>query len=484
MPTSPLSDEVNRGAAASAPKDPELTGTTASEVPAHRYVVASLGAGWDYYQTPLALAECGRLETLVTSFYCPDWVATAASHLPGRVARQVLSRRARNLPWVATSALNLPGRVARQVLSRRARNLPSRLVASPLLAGELRWKLMKTVGVNSQHLQQRLEHRLGEVTADWAMSRGSGALVYSYYWPGFADRAGALRRQRNRGPRILFQVHPLPSQVRPILERDRERTKIPARADIEESISEEESRAWDTSVFEADGVIVNSSFTKSGLTDIGYPADRVRVVPYGGDFAVRLVDRHMLIVADDDSRPTSGHPLRLLYVGQVTYRKGIHHLFEAMRRLEAGTATLTIVCRTTPDPVLMADAPSSVEFVGEVSDADLLDIYGAHDVMVMPSLVEGFGLVYLEAMHMGLPVVCTTNTGAADLITNGVEGVILEPGDVEALSDALDMLAGDPELVAEMATKATVSARNWTWERFRNNLKRAIRDIELGIPRE
>src|SRR5207244_5217338 len=160
-------------------------------------------------------------------------------------------------------------------------------------------------------------------------------------------------------------------------------------------------------------VVVTSECVKHGFDEIGFPPERIQVGPYGGDFAGRGTSD------GGSARPrqsVKSGPLRLLWVGQLTYRKGPHHLFDALRRLSPGRVMLTIVCRTRPDPVLVADVPAGVTFVGEVSDSELRALYAEHDVFVFPSLVERFGLGLPAAMPPGLPVLCTSNTAGPALI--------------------------------------------------------------------
>ncbi|HXJ33716.1 MAG TPA: glycosyltransferase [Candidatus Eisenbacteria bacterium] len=152
---------------------------------------------------------------------------------------------------------------------------------------------------------------------------------------------------------------------------------------------------------------------------------------------------------------------RLLFVGRLEYRKGAHVLLDALPDLLVrhpdwqcdfvgddcgadGTGTRLkgeFLRRHAGAPWL-----DRVTFHGAVSDERLAGFYAACDVFVAPSLFESFGLIYPEAMQYGKPVIGCRSAGIPELITDGVDGVLVEPGSVQALTAALDALMGDAEL--------------------------------------
>lgn len=140
----------------------------------------------------------------------------------------------------------------------------------------------------------------------------------------------------------------------------------------------------------------------------------------------------------------------LLFVGKLRYYKGVNYLLQALALLP--TARLTIV-GTGPMEHLwkeLADAlgiASRVTWVGQVSDDELRGYYRACDVFVLPcsERSEAFGMVQLEAMAAGKPVVsCDVNTGVAWVNQNEITGLVVPPGDPRALADALARLMADP----------------------------------------
>lgn len=394
-----------------------------------KYVVAFAGSR-DDYQAALALHEGGLLARLVTDLYVPDRVANRLEHFPDAVRRRLERRYATGLP--SKLVRSVPQVVAyRRVMER--------------LHGQYR-----ALRVSDQ--------LLGRYAAEEARRARSASLVYSYYWPGFLQRSAG-----RGGPNIVFQVHPVPTHIKRVLAEDRERTGINGWLDEEEVLPASVAAEFEASLHSADGFIVPSSFVRAGLLEVGIPGERIAVVPYGCSPG-----------GQDERGPDEARhgPLRLLWVGQASYRKGAHHLLAALRSLPPGTATLSMVCRSG-DLGLLGKLPPGTEVVRGVSSERLDELYASHDVFVMPSLAEGFGLVYLEAMSHGLPVIATGNTGVADIAESDAI-LILPPGAPEPLANMLSTLAADRDGLAARRQAARQTAGKMTWASFRSNLRSAL----------
>jgi starch synthase len=122
-----------------------------------------------------------------------------------------------------------------------------------------------------------------------------------------------------------------------------------------------------------------------------------------------------------------------------------------------------------------------VEFLGSVPQARLPQIMSESHILVLPSIEEGLALVQAQALACGCPVLGTTNSGAEDLLTDGVEGFVLPIRDVPALTSRMQQLADDPALQQRMSEAALARVRHiggWRhygdqWETLLNKLKRA-----------
>ncbi len=182
-------------------------------------------------------------------------------------------------------------------------------------------------------------------------------------------------------------------------------------------------------------------------------ARRVEIVPYGVALAPLL---SASASADAALQPLARVPRpRVLFVGRLVYYKGLTVLLQAMVAVGAGLVIagdgpLAGALRTRAGALGLAD---QVVFLGGLSDEAIRQLYRACDVFVLPSTerTEAFGLVQVEAMACGLPVVSTDlPTGVPWVNAHGVTGLVVPPGDAGALADALRRLLADPALRAEL----------------------------------
>ena len=118
-----------------------------------------------------------------------------------------------------------------------------------------------------------------------------------------------------------------------------------------------------------------------------------------------------------------------------------------------------------------------VIFRGQAGRRQVLEEMGRSDVLVLPSLFEGFGLVILEAMAAGLAVITTTNTGGPDMIEDGKEGFIVPAGNVEALREKMSYFIQNPEQASKMGQSSHQKARQYTWERYGKAYAEIIREV-------
>lgn len=215
----------------------------------------------------------------------------------------------------------------------------------------------------------------------------------------------------------------------------------------------------DEELARATRVIVASEFSRRSLQ--AYPRQldaEVVVVPHGAPPpapAAELAER---------LRQRPAGPLRVLFVGGLTQRKGLSYLFTAMRKIGA-CATLTVVGRAGAG----GDCPALRRELGRhrhlpsLPPGAVLALMRQHDVLVLPSLFEGFGLVLTEAMSQGLPVIATPHTALPDLLARDEGGVVVPIRSADAISAALVELAHKPERREAMAFAASRIAARLSW---------------------
>jgi glycosyltransferase involved in cell wall biosynthesis len=163
----------------------------------------------------------------------------------------------------------------------------------------------------------------------------------------------------------------------------------------------------------------------------------------------------------------TGSPV-ILYVGRLAWNKGLPHLVDSMREvvenfpraqlLLCGRGKLESELRHQADSLGLQD---NVRFAGLVPDESLPSCYAACDVFVLPSSLEPFGLVLLEAMSMCKPVVATNVGGIPEVVEDGSNGLLVAPQDSESLSQGLLRILSDESLRTRLAKngRATVESR-------------------------
>ena len=195
-------------------------------------------------------------------------------------------------------------------------------------------------------------------------------------------------------------------------------------------------------------VLVNSEWSKSALIEQGVSAGKIAVVPLAfepGSGCAPPTPR-----GNDDV-------LTVLWMGAVNLRKGIPYLLEAARMLDGRRFRFVVAGPLAVSSEAVASAPANVEFVGRVHRSDAARWYAAADALVLPTLSDGFAIVQLEAMAHGLPVVTTPRCG--DVVTHGVDGLIIEPRSGTAIAEALTTLEADRARLRDMSRAALEKVR-------------------------
>jgi glycosyltransferase involved in cell wall biosynthesis len=213
----------------------------------------------------------------------------------------------------------------------------------------------------------------------------------------------------------------------------------------------------------ADMVNVISTFAMRTFLARGFAASRLILTPLAVDIG------EVVSVAPRTPRPG---PLRVLFLGNVSLQKGVHYLLDAAHSLGKVAVSVSLVGGVSSDgKEVLRRLSQAGEWKGSVSRAQLRHVFAEHDVLVLPSVQDGFGAVICEAMAAGLPVIATENTGAPDVVRNGVDGLIVPARSAPALRDALEKLVVDRELCTAMGEAAAEAmARMRTWDQFADDM--------------
>lgn len=205
----------------------------------------------------------------------------------------------------------------------------------------------------------------------------------------------------------------------------------------------------------ASRILVSNPAMATTSREVARHQERVRVVPYGIPLppAVAPDDAELLALEGRHPRP------RVLFVGRLRHYKGVQHLIDAMTRVEgslliAGDGPLRSKLESR---VRARGLRERVRFLGEVGASTIWRLYEVADVFVLPSdsRAEAYGLVQVEAMAAGVPVISTElGTGTSWVNRHGETGLVVPPADASALASALDRLLHDEDLRARMSRAA------------------------------
>ncbi len=205
----------------------------------------------------------------------------------------------------------------------------------------------------------------------------------------------------------------------------------------------------------AERIVVPSSFVASSFLKAGVPQNRLLTVPLGVDLGTF-----------QPASPRQGRrPFRLLFVGAGTVEKGLGYLLQAWGRLRLPGAELWMVCPVSRPPGYSGSL-NRVRWWRHFDHAKLKTIYQEASVFCLPSVQDGFGMVVLEAMACGLPVIISDHVGAKDCVRDGIDGFIVPIRNVPALAEKVETLYRNPDLAAEMGRQAFRRARDFSWDAY------------------
>ena len=294
---------------------------------------------------------------------------------------------------------------------------------------------------------------------DWIASRhlATGRYDLFHSWSGDCLRSLQIAKQRH-----------IPSIVEiPTWHRDGGKAKV-GRQDVTESTSNARGfQRWKAGLLLerkrfveeyklADLLLVLSETAADTFRARGFPEEKLFYLPRGVDVE-RFKPGHL---------PTK---FRTVFSGALIKRKGIHHLLEAWYRLNLTEAELWLVgsIHDEAKPYLKQFWRDNIRLVGFVHDPE--NYLSQSTVHVFPSQWEGSAKVTYEAAACALPQITTREAG--DVVRDGVEGIIVRPGDVEAIAAALEHLHRHPEIVERMGNAARQRVvENFTWDHFRARL--------------
>ncbi len=403
------------------------------------WTVAQIG-GREGYRTAIGFQRSRRLGRLLTDVWLPPVAALRLVH--------------------SGPLSGMANRTSRDLDPSLVQSMAVRTLAHQLVERTLRRSRAVTLGGTYERYL-----RLGETFSRWA----AGVFVSHGPVPErdavFAYSTGALELLREaaaRGvPSVVDQLDPAQADEAAIYE---EMDRWPGWAQHEGRIP---SAYWDRLRAEwqsATAVLVNSEWSKHAVVTAGVPDSRVIVVP----LAYEPEETDMLRLDEVGS----GAELRVLWLGQVNLRKGFPYLVQAARLVQTYRIQFTVAGPIRLTARSLQNLPTNLRVLGHVSRAQALTLYKTSDVLVLPTLSDGFALTQLEAMAHCLPVVATDRCG--DVVEDSVSGFRVGVRDPEAIAAALIRLESDRVELRRMSHAAVSRAAQFTLDRY-------VRSVDEGL---
>lgn len=222
----------------------------------------------------------------------------------------------------------------------------------------------------------------------------------------------------------------------------------------------------------ADHVIANSRDCRAYGTELGASEENSTVLPFGVD-----QDKFRPARADPDFRPDEDGTF-IVYVGRLVERKGVQDLIAAVKQCDANVQLSIIGAGEYREELEeQANGADNIGFLGFL-EHDLLARYMATaDIVAVPSRIEPFGIVNIEALAAGTPVIGADTGGIAEILDDDI-GRLFPPGDVTALAAVITELADDDDLREQLGKNARDRAeKRYTWERFGERLDDIYRSV-------
>lgn len=217
----------------------------------------------------------------------------------------------------------------------------------------------------------------------------------------------------------------------------------------------------------ADIVVGPGSFVESSLPEWA-KGKKIVMVPFGSP-----------VPAMDETEPTNinfNKPLRVLFAGSMSQRKGLGDLFTAMRLLNNRNIELVVMGSTEAPMEFYRNEYPNFTYEPGRANPQVLALMKTCDVLCLPSIVEGRALVMQEAMSQGLPLIITPNTGGEDLIKqDGSTGFLIPIRSPEMIAEKLSWMLDNRPATMEMGEHAKQYAAEYTWKKYGDSIISAIR---------
>jgi len=394
------------------------------------WICCQLGAR-EHYAIPRALSRLGILDYLVTDAWIP----------PSSILAKI-------------SAGNLADRFHNELRDARVMAFNSSAILFEMLTRARRLAEWETITARNQWFQRKVVNALTSLAAgaaakaaDFRPLTSDAPVLLSYSYTALEP----FRYAKAQGWKtVLVQIDPGPVEEEIVAaEVEREPSLAPswtrAPADY--------WKAWREECDAADRIIVNSQWSRSCLVRAGVNDSKLFVVPLAYESPITDTRR----TREYPPHFTPDRPLRVLFLGQINLRKGIARLLKAARSFQSQPLEFLMAGPIQINVPEDLRSNRNIRWIGPVARNKVRNYYQQADVLILPTLSDGFALTQLEALAHRLPVIASRQCGA--VITDHVNGLLLEEPTAAAIEEALRFCLHNPDRLAQFSENATVGER-------------------------
>jgi len=397
-----------------------------------KYNVVCFGAR-DYYQVVLALDQNNILNKLVTDFYCPDFL------------RRVINKR-----------YNV------KIKSKKTFSIFIFFILNKIFS-------------KNPIIQQYSDFLFGFLSAIYTYFGTNKAIVYSYYLSGFMSFYEFFNLKPKKV--ICFQDHPSNHFINKILRKDKKFFLKNMNINFLDSFESIKKYDYSKNYFrllkKIDSIFCASLVTKNSINLEIKNSIPINIIPYGSNFSQNFKFK----------KKSNSKKIKLITVCQLIQRKGMHWAFHAMNTLDKKIQNRFdwIVISSFIDRSIMEMAPNNVRLIKKVNKSKLKNLIRNSDLFVMPSLVEGFGHVYIESLSLQTPVLYTSNTGVDHILKNGLNSIKVKSSSLKSLQIVFKNLYRGSINLEKMSKECNLLLGHFSWNIFRKKIFKLVYDLEKKI---
>ena len=272
----------------------------------------------------------------------------------------------------------------------------------------------------------------------------------------------SMPRARRTGAKVLVDrasVHPQIERGWLAGEYEKRGLRYPAR---HQALATKQGREFES----ADAILVPSSLVYDSMVAAGVPR-------------AKLIKLLLGTAPVQEPQPVrDGSITRVLFVGTVSFRKGVPYLLDAVHPWHGSSLELIFVGPIDEDVRrLLAAQRGLLRLIPATSQTALASYYASASMLVLPSVADGFGMVVTEAMARGLPVIVSDHVGAAELVHDGVDGFVVPYANAAALRERISFLHEHPAEREAMGRAARAHVSAFTWRHYGDGLLAAYRQL-------